>query len=274
MKYLQNLHTHTTYCDGKNTAEEMVQKAIELGFHSLGFSGHAPMPDSIPAAYAMTKEDVPKYVAEVEGLKEKYADKLEIFTGIEFDALSELDLTDFDYVIGSVHYIRKGDIVVDFDISADGVKKIIDEIYGGNGMQFAREYYEELARLPESVTPDFVGHFDIVAKHCEKIPFFDIESKEYKNYALEALHALAPKCRFYEVNVGGIPRGYRLSPYPPKFILKEMRELGCGLVITSDCHNKDYLNTGFDEAVDLIRDCDFNEVYEFTSEGFKGMKIE
>ena len=54
MKYLQNLHTHTTYCDGKNTAEEMVQKAIELGFKSLGFSGHAPMPDSIPAAYAMT----------------------------------------------------------------------------------------------------------------------------------------------------------------------------------------------------------------------------
>ena len=51
MKYLQNLHTHTTYCDGKNTAEEMVQKAIELGFRSLGFSGHAPMPDSIPASY-------------------------------------------------------------------------------------------------------------------------------------------------------------------------------------------------------------------------------
>ena len=129
------------------------------------------------------------------------------------------------------------------------------------------------ARLPETVTPDFVGHFDIVAKHCEKIPFFDIESKEYKNYALEALHALAPKCRFYEVNVGGIPRGYRLSPYPPKFILKEMRDLGCGLVITSDCHNKDYLNTGFDEAVELIRDCGFNEVYYLTKNGFIPEKL-
>ena len=82
MKYLQNLHTHTKYCDGKNSAEEMVERAIELGFESLGFSGHAPMPDSIPAAYAMTKEDVPKYIAEIDSLKEKYADKFAILGGI------------------------------------------------------------------------------------------------------------------------------------------------------------------------------------------------
>ena len=35
-----NFHTHTTFCDGKSTAEEMVQRALELGFDRLGFSGH------------------------------------------------------------------------------------------------------------------------------------------------------------------------------------------------------------------------------------------
>ena len=39
-----NFHTHTTYCDGKSTAEEMVQKAIELRFSQLGFSGHSFTP--------------------------------------------------------------------------------------------------------------------------------------------------------------------------------------------------------------------------------------
>lgn len=38
----QNLHTHTTFCDGTNTAEEMIQAARELGMDSLGFSGHSP----------------------------------------------------------------------------------------------------------------------------------------------------------------------------------------------------------------------------------------
>ena len=39
---IQNLHSHTTFCDGKNTPEEMVRAAIALGMDSLGFSGHMP----------------------------------------------------------------------------------------------------------------------------------------------------------------------------------------------------------------------------------------
>ncbi len=273
MKYLQNLHTHTTYCDGKNTAEDVVKKAIKLGFEAIGFSGHATMPDSIPASYAMTRDGTLAYKKEISALKEKYKDQLDIFLGIEYDALSDTDLLGYDYTIGSVHYIRKDNEVIDFDINADGVKDIIDKFYGGNGMQFAIDYYKELARLPESIVPDIVGHFDIVAKHCEKIPFFDIESKEYKDCALEALHALAPKCRMYEVNVGGIPRGYRLTPYPPKFILKEIKNLGCGVVISSDCHNMDYLDTGFDDALKLIYECGFEEVFVLTKSGFEGRKL-
>ena len=36
-----DLHVHTTYCDGKNTPEEVVLSAIEKGVERLGFSGHA-----------------------------------------------------------------------------------------------------------------------------------------------------------------------------------------------------------------------------------------
>ena len=35
-----NLHTHSLYCDGRNTIDEMIQAAIRAGFESLGFSGH------------------------------------------------------------------------------------------------------------------------------------------------------------------------------------------------------------------------------------------
>ena len=40
---LEDFHMHTTFCDGVNTPEEMVQAAIRLGMKRIGFSAHAPV---------------------------------------------------------------------------------------------------------------------------------------------------------------------------------------------------------------------------------------
>ena len=49
-----NFHTHTKYCDGKNTTAEMVERAVALGFSALGFSGHAYTPPE--PEYSMSHE--------------------------------------------------------------------------------------------------------------------------------------------------------------------------------------------------------------------------
>ena len=41
MKHLQNLHTHTTFCDGQSTPGELVRAALAAGLTALGFSGHS-----------------------------------------------------------------------------------------------------------------------------------------------------------------------------------------------------------------------------------------
>ena len=46
MNTLQNLHQHCTFCDGKDTPEEMIAYAIEKGFDSIGFSSHSYNPYS------------------------------------------------------------------------------------------------------------------------------------------------------------------------------------------------------------------------------------
>ena len=57
-----SFHTHTTFCDGKNTPEEMVVAAIEKGFVALGFSTHSPSsPGGIPQTYTCT--DIDGYIA-------------------------------------------------------------------------------------------------------------------------------------------------------------------------------------------------------------------
>ena len=42
----QNLHIHSTYADGKDTPEEIIQEAIKRGYDSIGFSEHSFMPFS------------------------------------------------------------------------------------------------------------------------------------------------------------------------------------------------------------------------------------
>lgn len=103
MPITTNFHTHTKYCDGKSSPEEIVLQAIDLGITRLGFSGHAYTPHDL--SYAMSPETAAAYAGEIRGLQEKYGNRLEILCGLELDYFSEQDMAGFDYSIGSVHYV-------------------------------------------------------------------------------------------------------------------------------------------------------------------------
>ena len=60
-----NLHTHTIRCDGKNTAEEMVLAAIELGCEGIGFSGHTHIEGITPPESQVERYE--KYIDDVFG---------------------------------------------------------------------------------------------------------------------------------------------------------------------------------------------------------------
>ena len=269
MKYKQNLHTHTTFCDGKDTPGEMVQFAIRKGFDSLGFSSHAYEPH-FPVKNML---DPTRYKEEITQLKEKYRGVIDIFLGLEMDALSEADMSGYDYLIGSVHNLKKGSDIIPFDRSAAEVKQQVDQYFGGDGMAFARLYYQQLAELPRCGDFDIIGHFDIITKNIDFVPLFDPNSEEYLSLAFEAIHALKGHIPFFELNTGAIARGYRKTPYPTIPLLKEFRRLGFGAVISSDCHNGNFLDCYFDEAKDLLLSCGFREQYVLTAKGFQAIEL-
>ena len=273
MVYPQNLHTHTTFCDGKHDVETVVQKAVEIGFHSIGFSGHSHC-DYIKSTSSMSPENTKLYKAEIAKQKKKYEEQIEIFCGLEFDQYSDDDLTGYDYVIGTNHYLKLGNEFVGFDRSMDEVKRIINNYFDGDGLCFAREYYRQLALLPAYGKFDLVGHFDLITKNNENGELFDENSPAYRQYALECLHALAEKIHVFEINTGAMARGYRTAPYPNFFILKEINKLGLGITISSDCHDCNFLNHGFDHAVELCKACDVKELQVLTKEGFKGIALD
>ena len=84
---LSNYHSHCTFCDGRSTPEDFIKFAVAHGFRAYGFSSHSPLP--FETFWNMSKDDMPEYLTEIERLKKKYSDRLEIYVGLEIDFLDE-----------------------------------------------------------------------------------------------------------------------------------------------------------------------------------------
>lgn len=273
VKMIQNLHTHGIYCDGRDTPSEMAERAIALGFTSLGFSSHA---NTVFGDSCELLDMTEAYISEIRALKEKYRGTLTIYLGTELDRYSEgcVDERLYDYTIASTHYGIKDGEKISYDISLEHSRDVFARLFNSDPLEYARLYYETLADMPNHIGGDFVGHFDLLTKFDRVAPeLFDTGAPEYRKMALEALHAVREKYEFFEINTGALGRGWRPEPYPAPFILDEMRALGCRMIVTTDCHNRLYLDSGFDGAVQLLRAHGFGEIYNLTERGFEGTKI-
>ncbi len=246
-----NLHTHTIYCDGKNTPEELIIEAIERGFTALGFSGHAYMP--FDKEVGMSPESTRIYKQKLRELTEKYKRRIKIYTGIEQDIFSPLPADGYDFVIGSVHYLKCGDkfLPVDLDrASLDAAAKFF-----GGYKELARNYFELVGNTLEYTKADIIGHFDLITKLNEKGDIFDESDPDYLKYAAEAMDRL--KNVPFEVNTGAMSRGYRTKPYPSLTLLKMLKDMGGRVVYSSDCHKKENLDYAYDDALEYVRAAGF-----------------
>lgn len=256
-----NFHTHTTFCDGNDTAEEMVIEAIRKGFTELGFSGHAytPFDDS----YCMSKSATVQYKNEIARLKDKYSDKIKIYCGLEVDYFSETDENDCDFLIGSVHYVEKNGIYYPIDESEEKFLYILNEVFNGNMAEFANAYYALAGDVINKTGADIIGHFDLITKYNEGERLF-IQSGEYIEAAREAVQKLAASRKVFEINTGAIQRMLRTAPYPSPFVVKLFKEHNMRGILSSDCHNKTGLDCAFDKAMQLAEEYKITLVTKFS----------
>lgn len=272
MNTKQNLHTHTIYVDGKDTLEELVLEAVKRGFGSIGFSEHSYLKYS-SFSNKLTTYKTELYKKEITALREKYRGLIDIYCGLEYDFYSEVDTSSFDYLIGSVHYLDCDGRVVSFDCGLNGTIQYINDNFSGNSIAFAKKYFETVARLPEKGNFDIIGHFDLITKNNDVGRFLDTSAPKYLDMGLSAIHALNGKIPFFEINTGAISRGYKSLPYPQMEFLREFRKCGFGAVITSDCHNKDFIDCSFCEAEEILLMAGFNSKFILTENGFEEVPL-
>jgi DNA polymerase (family 10) len=101
-----DLHTHTTWSDGRQTVEEMGRAARDRGYEYLAICDHTPAVGAVPG---LTPDDVRRQGEEIAAANEALA-PFRVLRGIECDILPDgrLDLPDdvmaeLDWVQASVH---------------------------------------------------------------------------------------------------------------------------------------------------------------------------
>ncbi|MBP5662196.1 MAG: histidinol-phosphatase [Clostridia bacterium] len=243
-----DLHVHSVFSDGKDTPEDIVRAAIERGVDVLGFSDHAYT--SFDTSYCMKKEDVPRYKATIAELKKRYEGRIRILCGIEQDVFSDDPPEGFDYVIGSVHYVRAGGEYYAVDESPAQTRRAVKAAFGGDLTAFARAYYEETARAAQDA--DIIGHFDLVEKFSETEPDLAPEGEDYTALWQNAVTRLLPYGKPFEINTGAVSRGYRADPYLSGEKLSFALARGAKVLLSSDAHNKETILFGFDTFGSLV----------------------
>lgn len=238
---------------------------------SLGFSGHSYT--DFDKSYCMSELDTKKYIVEINALREKYKDKINIFCGIEKDYYSNINTTNFDYVIGSVHYCKSGERYIDIDLSIDDFKNSTKVYFNNDYFSFCESYFKNVADVYNKTKCDIIGHFDLITKFNAQNKLFDTNDKRYIDLAIGAVDFLQKNDVIFEVNTGAISRGYRTSAYPARFILERVKEKGGSIILSSDCHEKDNLMYDFNNAIDYIKSVGFNTVKSFGKNGFYDVKI-
>ena len=248
---LQDLHTHTTYCDGKNPPREMIEAAIAKGLRRIGFSGHSPSPCP-HEDYAMAVEDVPRYVAEIRALAEEYRDRIEVLCGIEQDVYSPSAPEGLDYVIGSVHYVKTQTGYFAVDIDREDLMRNCDIYFGGDMIALCEAYFAGYERLAD-MKFDIVGHIDLISKFNRDGELFDETDERYLTAARRAVDAMLPTGAYFEINTGAMSRGYRDAPYPSPAIYEYIREKGGRFILSGDTHHAENLCFGFDTWEKLLK---------------------
>lgn len=254
MTVRSNPHTHTNRVDGKNTAREQIEKALECGFVSLGFTEHAQ-----EKYCGLAPGETEAYIQEITALKREYASRIRIWLGIERDAISDDCFRDsYDYVLGASHYLNAPDgKCFAIDSGAQELEEYVNTYLSGSWDDAVNQYFDSYASYIEDYKPDIIAHFDLILKNNRKMHWFDETSPAFIESGRRALERMIKACDVLEVNTGGMARSFQPCPYPVMPLLSYWHKLGGRVIPSSDCHRAYQLDACFDTVPDYIRQAGF-----------------
>ena len=260
-----NYHSHCHYCDGKEPPRAHVDSAVRKGMLVFGFSSHSPVP--FHTTWSMPLEKATNYIREITQIKQAYAKKIQIYTGLEVDyvpgtmgpnnrLIKNLGL---DYTIGSVHFVDRFSDDTPWEI--DGQHKVflygLSQIFKGNIKLAVSRYFELTRRMLEEDRPDVLGHMDKIKIQNEEGQLFNEDETWYKQEVLRTLKVIAKSKVTVEVNTRGMYKKKTHETYPSRWILEKLHEMSVPIQLNADSHHPDELTSHFETTAAMLKEIGF-----------------
>ena len=266
------LHTHTIGFDGRNSVEEMVKRAIEMGFDTIGFSNHFIVHPGIKnskmykyavrdgyqniysSSFDEATERFKKHYEEIEKLRQLYPN-INILRGMEVDYFNRsawregfhkaAEILKPDYTIGATHFIEyNGQILNSHDW------KSLD---GKTQRMLMLAYWQNIEMAADSRLFTFMAHLDLPKKVGLGM------DARYEDDEDIATDAISMSKTAVEINTSFYDRSADKEPYPSNRILNMIKNKDIPVLISDDAHSVDKIGRYFDKAQKIITDMNLKQ---------------
>jgi histidinol-phosphatase (PHP family) len=257
---LTDYHLHLRPDDGSATpaeyftpanAERYREAAGERGISELGVSEHIYRFSQAlevwrhPFWERFTRDDLDAYCGFVrEQTDLRLGIEADFVPGAEDRLANLLDARDFDYVVGSVHFIREGAVDMDdFTVwDPKDPRRSPESIW--------QRYFETVAASAASGLFDIIAHPDLVKiwgpAHPDRIP-----ARDLRYFYEPAVEAFAEADVAVEISTAGLRKPVE-EMYPAPAFLEMCLEAGVPLALSSDAHRPEDVGAGYEQAVELL----------------------
>lgn len=261
MPYLPvpDYHMHTPRCNhATGTVAEYAQAAVDAGLREIGMSDHSPMPGGFDKPWRMDRSELQHYLQEVEQARELFADRLTIRIGLEADfhpgseayVQDLIAAYDWDYIIGSVHYI--GDWGFDNpDCLAAWDNCNIEDAY--------LAYFDLVARSAATGMFDIIGHPDLIKKFGHRAPS---DSQAVIAAEETMLQAVLQSGAALEISSAGLRKPVA-EIYPHTRIVQRAAALGIPFAYGSDAHAPAEVGHGMHACLHALESCGVTRIASF-----------
>jgi histidinol-phosphatase (PHP family) len=246
-----------TYFTAGN-AERYRETARERGVTELGVSEHIHRFTAAldvwqhPFWRQHAVDDLDAYVSFVrEDTDLRLGIEADFIAGREDRMASLLDQHEWDYVIGSVHFLGEHAVDIDDETGIWRHETTPERIW--------KRYFEAIAQSALTGTFDIISHPDLVKIWGSARP---TPTKDPRFYYEPAIEAMLDAGVAMEVSTAGLRKPVG-EIYPARAMLEMAVDAGIPIALSSDAHRPEDLAYGYEEAVKLLADCGVTELAVF-----------
>jgi histidinol-phosphatase (PHP family) len=198
------------------------------------------------------QDDIDAYCAFVRTTPLKLGIECDFIPGAEERTAELLGARDFDYVVGSVHFIGEGDAAVDHDGW---------DVWEGSGDpdEIWRRYFAALADCARSGLFDILAHPDLVKVWGRARP---LPGRDLRGFYEPAVEAIAESGIAVEISTAGLRKPVG-ELYPARGFAEMCVEAGATFALSSDAHLPEQVGFEYDRAVEFLDQLGVGEICVF-----------